>query len=167
MGCGPFPVTDRGNKYVAVMIKHFSKTIALEPLQTKEAKHTCYAYEHGVLSRYGSCAELLTDRGTEFEGEFHACMVRNFIDHRRTSANHPQADGLAERCVQTVKRSIRRYIEDQHMLTTWDEHRPYLQLGYNCSRQESSGHSPYHLLYARELLPFWSSVSADDAAPQL
>ena len=87
--CGPFPVTDRGNKYVSVMIEHFSKAIALEPLPTKEAKHTCYAYEHGVLSRYGSCAELLTDRGTEFEGEFHACMVRNFIDHRRTSANHP------------------------------------------------------------------------------
>ena len=69
--CGPFPVTDRGNKYVAVMIEHFSKTIVLEPLPTKEAKHTCYAYEHGVLSRYGSCAELLTDRGTEFESEFH------------------------------------------------------------------------------------------------
>ena len=91
--CGPFPVTHRGNKYV-VMIEHFSKTIALEPLQTKEAKHTCYAYEH-LLSRYKSCAELLTDRGTEFEGEFHACMVRNFIDHRRTSVNHPLADGLA------------------------------------------------------------------------
>ena len=42
--CGLFPVTDRGNKYEAVMIEHFSKTIALEPLQTKEAKHTCYAY---------------------------------------------------------------------------------------------------------------------------
>ena len=25
--CGPFPFTDRGNKYVAVMIEHFSKTI--------------------------------------------------------------------------------------------------------------------------------------------
>ena len=70
--CGPFPIIDRGNKYVAVMIEHFSKTIALEPLQTKEAKHTCYAYEHRVLSRYGSCAELLTNLGTEFEGEFHA-----------------------------------------------------------------------------------------------
>jgi hypothetical protein len=72
------------------------------------------------------------DRGTEFDGEFHACMERNFIDHRRTSANHPQAtqaDGLAKRCVQTIKRSVRRYIEDQKTLTTWDEHLPYLQLG--------------------------------------
>ena len=69
-------------------------------------------------------------------------MVRNFIEHRRTSANHPQTDGLAERCEQIVKRSIRRYIEDQQTLTTWDEHLPYLQLGYNCSKQQSSGHSP-------------------------
>ena len=88
------------------MIEHFSKTIVLEPLTSKEAKHTCYAYEHGVLSRYGACAEMITDQGTEFQGEFQACMTRNFIDHRITSANHPQADGLAERCVQTVQRSI-------------------------------------------------------------
>ena len=164
--CGPFPVSDRGNRFVAVMIEHFSKTIVLEPLQSKQAKDTCYAYEHGVLSRYGSCAELVTDRGGEFEGEFHACMERNFIDHRRTSANHPQADGLAERCVQTVKRSVRRYIEDQKVLTTWDEHLPYLQLGYNCSKQQSSGHSPYHLLYAREP-HFPSGALAQQMAPVL
>ena len=30
-----------GHRYVAVMIEHFSKTIVLEPLTSKEAKHTC------------------------------------------------------------------------------------------------------------------------------
>ncbi len=50
--CGPFPTiptTQRDNKYVAVMIEHFSKTIVLEPLVSKKARHTCYAYKHGVL----------------------------------------------------------------------------------------------------------------------
>jgi hypothetical protein len=119
-----------------------------------------------VLSRYGSCAELVTDGGTEFKGEFQQCMVRNFIDHRTTSPNHPQADGLAERCVQTVKRSIKRYVEEQQALDTWDEHLPYLQLGYNCSRQESTGCSPYHLLYAREP-HFPSAALALQMAPPL
>ena len=32
---------------------------------------------------------------------------------------------------------------------------PYLQLGYNCSKQESTGYSPYHLLYARD--PYFPS----------
>ena len=49
--------------------------------------------------------------------------------------NTPWADGLAERCMQTVKRSICKYIEDQQTLTTWDEHLPYLQLGYSYSKQ--------------------------------
>ena len=148
--CGPFPTSSRGNRYVAVMIEHFSKTVVLEPLVSKEAKHTCYAFEHGVLSRYGACAELVTDQGTEFQGEFQACMARNFIDHRTTSPNHPQADGLAERCVQTLKRSIRRYVEEQQETNTWDQHLPYFQLGYNCSKQQSTGCSPYELLYARK-----------------
>ena len=95
-----------GNEYEAVMIEYFSKTTVLEPLVSRDSCHTCFTYEHGVLSRFGACAELLADRGTEIEGKFQACMVCIFIDNRLTSANHPLVDGLAERCVQTVKRSI-------------------------------------------------------------
>ena len=148
--CGPFAVTERGNKYVAVMIEHFSKTVVLAPLVSKEAKHTTYAFEVGVLSRFGACAELVTDQGTEFRGEFAEMCARNFIDHRTTSANHPPANGLAERCVQTVKSSLRKYCEGVGAMNRWDEHLPYLALGYNCSKQQSTGFSPYHLLYARE-----------------
>ena len=77
-------------------------------------------------------------------------MVRNFIDHQRTSANQSQADGPTERFVQTVKRSICKNNDDQQTLTTWNEHLSYLQLGSNVFKPESSEHSPYHLLSARE-----------------
>ncbi len=41
--CGPFPTTTRGtrgNTYVAIMIEHYSKTVVLEPLVHKDAKHS-------------------------------------------------------------------------------------------------------------------------------
>jgi hypothetical protein len=31
------------------------------------------------------------------------------IDHRRTSRGHPQADDLAERMVQTIKKALQKY----------------------------------------------------------
>jgi hypothetical protein len=148
--CGPFPETKRGYKYVMIMVEHFSKTLVLEPLTGKEPRHTAYAFEHGVLGRFGACAELITDRGTEFAGEFQAMMASNFIDHRQTSPNHPQADGLAERCVQTVKRGLRRYCESVGVSDTWDDHLAYISMGYNCSKQMSTNVSPFQVLYARE-----------------
>eukprot|EP00983_Pelagomonas_calceolata_P070401 1150774-Pelagomonas_calceolata.AAC.1 len=65
--------------------------------------------------------------GTEFAGEFSELLLKNLIDHRTTAPNHPQADGLAERAVQTVKRALR----------------------HNCSTQASTKTSPYFMLYAR------------------
>ena len=32
------------------------------------------------------------------------------IDHRRTSSNHPQANGLAERCVRTLKHGLKKQV---------------------------------------------------------
>ena len=150
--CGPFPETKRGHKYVMVMVEHYSKTLVIEPLVSKEAKHTAYAFEHGVLGRFGACAEVVTDQGSEFMGEFQAVLAiaKNFIDHRTTSANHPQADGLAERCVQTVKRSLRRHCEDVGKANVWDGQLAYISMGYNCSKQKSTNVSPYQILYARE-----------------
>ena len=103
-----------------------------------------------MLSRYGAPAECLTDQGTEFRGEFQALLDEALIDHRRTSREHPQADGLAERMVQTVKTALRKFCLE-HDKTTWDAALPYIAMGYRMSKQAAlSNYSPYFLLYGRE-----------------
>ena len=50
----PFVSTD-GNRYVVIMIEHFSKWIELVPIPTKESKHTAAALR-GVLTQvWGAC----------------------------------------------------------------------------------------------------------------
>ena len=66
--------------------------------------------------------------------------------------------GLAEQCVQTVKRSLRRHCEDTETADAWDLALPYVSLGYNCSKQMSTNCSPFQLLYARE--PQFPSAAA-------
>ena len=148
---GPLP-TSKGahNRFIMVMIEHFSKWIELVALQQKTARCTAAAFQDSVLARYGAPAECLTDQGTEFRGEFQALLDEALVDHRRTSREHPQADGLAERMVQTVKQALRKYCLE-HDNTTWDEQLPNIAMGYRMSKQASlSNYSPYFLLYGRE-----------------
>ncbi|PNH10576.1 Retrovirus-related Pol polyprotein from transposon [Tetrabaena socialis] len=148
--CGPFNRTARGNTYVMVLIEHFSKYVLLVPIPDKHADQTAFVFLHHVLGRYGACAEVCTDQGSEFKGEFAALLADSLIDHRQTSANHPQANGLAERAVRTCKTALRRIGLSGGGSTEWDKHLAYVMLGYNCSVQESTRCSPYALMHATE-----------------
>jgi hypothetical protein len=79
-----------------IMIKHFSKWVELVALLDKSSHSTGQAFLHQVLSRFGACVECLTYQRLEFRGEL---LDHSFIDHCRTSKDHPQNDGLAERMV--------------------------------------------------------------------
>ena len=144
---GPFPPSVNGYNYVLVCIEHFSKWIELIPLKDKSASQVSQAYLMHVLSRFGASAEVLTDQGGEFEGELQALLDKCFIDHRITSAYHPQANGLAERQVQTFKRGLAKMCDAMGKHSNWDELIPWVALGYRCSVQASTGFSPYHLLF--------------------
>jgi hypothetical protein len=151
-GCdlfGPLPPTPEGHRYVMVAIEHLSKHVELAPLPDKSSAATARAFAACVLGRFGAPAEVLTDRGSEWGGRFEELLQRCLIDHRHTSANHPQADGLAERAVGTCKRALRKMVEQGGTVASWAEHLPWLALGHNASPQKSTGFSPMHLLFAR------------------
>jgi transposase InsO family protein len=137
-----------GNIYVVVMIEHFSKWIELVPIPEKTSHHTAGALR-GVLCRYGAPAEVLTDQGEEFQGEFAELLTKLLIDHRLTSRDHPQSDGLAEGLVQTVKEALRKYVLKSNR-QYWDVQLCWIAMGYRMSRQNSlAGYSPYFLLFGR------------------
>jgi hypothetical protein len=148
--CGPLPATKTGNVYVMICVEHFSKYTVLVPLPDKEAGTTSFAYLHHVLGRFGASAEVCTDGGTEWKGPFAQLLLDSLIDHRQTSPNHPQANGLAERVVQTCKRALRRMARQRAEGRNWDELLPYVMLGYNCSTHKSTGFSPYLILHGVE-----------------
>ena len=146
---GDLPLSRNNKRYVVVMIEHFSKWVEVVAIPQKTAYWTREAFLQCVLSRFGACAEVVTDQGKEFHGEFHQLLEESLIDHRMTSREHPEADGLAERMVQTIKRALRKYCLTGH-LRDWDLQLPYLALGYRVTRQSSLGkYSPYFLLFGR------------------
>jgi hypothetical protein len=67
---GPLPLTIRHNRYVLVMVEHFSKWIELVPSPDKSSEGVAYAFLDKVLSHFGAPAEVLTNQSMEFQGEF-------------------------------------------------------------------------------------------------
>jgi len=163
--CGPLPKSSKGNLYCMICIEYLSKHLVVVPLPAKTAaQHTAYAFLANVLGPFGACAEVVTDRGSEFQEDFQQLLETAFIDHRLTSANHPQADGLAERAVQTVKRALQKYCAEAADTSAWDDQVHWIALGYRCSRQAATGLAPYEL-YIVWLQPYHSSCNqAEDGS---
>ena len=77
---------------------------------------------------------------------FKSCVTRC-----TTSRDHLEADGLAKRMVQTVKKALRKYGLQKGHLGDWDIQSPWLAMGYRFTRQASlASFSPYFLLYGRD-----------------
>ena len=169
---GPIqPKSAQGNTFIMVAIEHFSKHIEAIPIPSKDSAVVAHAFLTNVLARYGSPAEVLTDQGNEFQGAFQKLMEQCFIDHRTTSAYNPQADGLAERAVQTVKQAIRKMAQRRQAKDrgNWEEDLSYALLGYRCSEQSRTGFSPHFLLHGvQPVIPpaarktFTGQVDLDD-----
>ncbi len=141
----PLPLTIRHNKYVLVMVEHFSKWIELVPSLDKSNEGAAYAFLDRVLSHFGAPVEVLIDQGIKFQGEFQVLCDKALIDH-------PEANGLAEHVVQTMKRALRKYGLQKGHLRDWDIQSPWLAMEYRFSRQASlASFSPYFLLYGRNL----------------
>ena len=145
---GPFPKTARGNTYVMVCVEAFSKHAELIPIPSKDTDVTAHAFLHNVIARFGACAEVVTDQGTEWDSDFYDMLTDAFIDHRRTSANRPQSNGLAERCVQTLKTCLRKQISGMKGVESWDKLVAWIALGYRVTPHETTKLAPYQMLYA-------------------
>ena len=82
-----------------VMVEHFSKWVELVALLQNSAKLAAVAFLERILARFGALAEVLTDKGREFLDIFEELCTKSLIDHRTTSWDHLETDGLAERVV--------------------------------------------------------------------
>lgn len=69
------------------------------------------------------------------------------IEHRLTTAYHPQANGLDERYNQTLTNAISKFTQQSH--ENWDEKLEEIVYGYNSALQESSRYTPFEAMFGR------------------
>ena len=92
---------------------------------------------------------MTSDQGTEFTNEVNKELTGLMgIDHRLTTAYHPQANGLDERFNQTIQSMLVKFSDTRK--DVWDEHLDACTFGYNTSRHDSTKFTPFELMFGRK-----------------
>ena len=144
---GPLPITNKGNRYIVVAIDWLTKWVEAKPLKTANAQTIAEFIYEDVICRHGTPKEITSDRGTEFCNELLEQMHKTYhVRHIRTTAYHPQGNGLTERMNQTLKNTISK-ICDQY--DNWDWYLSSALFAIRVTKQETTTFSPFDLVYGR------------------
>ncbi|PAA77512.1 hypothetical protein BOX15_Mlig028235g4 [Macrostomum lignano] len=147
---GPFNATARGNKYLLLMVDHFTGWLEVKALRDCTAESTAWALYTEWITRHGAPEAFISDRGTSFTAELVKSLTENFrIDLRHTTSYHPQANGRCERMVRVVKDGIR--LAQSELSLAWDEVLPHALMVQRSTISESNKFSPFELVYGRKM----------------
>lgn len=147
---GPLPVSSAGNKYLLVVVDCFTKWPEAFPLKSKRAIPVAETLVGQVFSRHGIPLELHTDQGRNFESNLFKEMAALLgIQKTRTTALHPQSDGLVERQHRTILDYLSKFIAENQR--DWDRWIPMFLLAFRSSKQESTGVTPAEMYRGYDL----------------
>ena len=146
---GPLPRTQRGNRFILTICNYATRYPEAVALPSVEAPRIARELVH-LCSRMGIPDEILTDQGTNFMSSLLEEVYRMLhIKRIRTTPYHPQTDGLVERFNGTLKSMLKKFVNKNGK--DWDEYLPYLLFAYREVPQETTGFSPFELLFGRKV----------------
>lgn len=145
---GPFRETAKGNKYVVVLTDYLTKWPEAEAIPDKRAS-TVAEFLVKVVCRYASTEVIITDQGREFCNRVNDVICQRMgIDHRKTSAYHPQSNGLTERFNQTLINTLVKYTNEEQ--DNWDEYVQPALLAYRTAEHKGTKQTPFFLAFGRK-----------------
>ena len=137
-----------GYMNILVATDHFTKYALAYPTRNQEAKTVARILVEHFIPHYGIPERIHSDQGGSFEGKVihHLCKVLG-VKKSRTTPYHPQGDGTTERYNRTLLSMLRSLNEEKKL--EWKEHLAMLVHAYNATRHESTGYSPFFLMFGR------------------
>ncbi|GFV70859.1 retrovirus-related Pol polyprotein from transposon 412 [Trichonephila clavipes] len=157
---GRFPKSAHGNKWIIVCTDYSTRYAITKALPTAEVDEIAKFLLEEIVLRHGAPRVIITDRGAVFRSRLVSSLVDLCnIDHRFTTAYHPQTNGLTERFNKTLADMLSMYVDVEQK--NWDEILPFVTFAYNTAKQDTTGFTPFYLLHGREaettldtMLPF-------------
>ena len=145
---GPLPHSV-GNQYTLLIGDHFTKWHEAVALPDQSAPTTAKALVDHWITRFGCPESLHSDQGRNFEAKLFTSLTKLLqLDKTRTSAFDPQSNAVIERTNRTLLNMLAKTTDKNQR--NWSELLPYVMLAYRTFVHESTGYTPYFLLFGHE-----------------
>lgn len=107
----PLPTTANGNTAALVWTDYNTKWSEGIPIKDTSTETIAKCFLERIICRFGCPESVLTDLGTNFTAALMNEIYRlTGIQRLRTTAYHPQTNGVVERFNQTLKQMLKSYI---------------------------------------------------------
>ncbi|XP_027128228.1 uncharacterized protein LOC109142602 [Larimichthys crocea] len=142
---GPLPRTKSGNQYlltIMCMATRYPEAIPLRRITASAVSKALIKF----FTVFGLPRVVQTDQGSNFMSSVFSQVLKQLsIQHRTSSAYHPESQGALERFHQTLKTMLRAYCKEFEK--DWDDGTPLLLFAAREVTQESLGFSPAELVF--------------------
>jgi transposase InsO family protein len=170
---GRFPITTLGKKWIIVCTDYLTRYAITKALPTADASEVAKFLVEEVILKHGAPRAMISDRGKVFQSKLVAEIISLCqVNHKMTTAYHPQTNGLTERFNKTLADMLSMYVDIDHK--DWDSFLPFVTFAYNTAKQDTTGFTPFFLLHGREaettmdtMFPFYPDDSYDDYVDHL
>ena len=145
---GPLEKSDRNCRYLLTLVDYATRWPEAIPLKDTTTEHVAEALM-SIFARLGIPKTVLSDRGSQFVSDvMKETMKLMGIEQRFTTPYHPETNGLTERVNGVIKNLLKKVAAEKP--SQWDRFVPAVLFAYREIPQETTGFSPFELLYGRE-----------------
>ena len=156
------PLTKNGNKAIFLAIDMFTGFVSLAPLKSRKTEELIQAFSAAILNPFKIPKLVRCDNET---GMANSAEFTEFFDQlgtvfEPTSTASPWSNGAAERAVQTIKESLRKFTMQEQIEENWDNHLHFFNGAHNSSTSvygfsPNELHFGYNFPRPTDLLQFW------------
>ena len=144
---GPMPMC-QDYQYLLTVVDRFSQWPTAVPIKDISASTVAKTILKEWISTFGTPQVITTDRGAQFQSSlFQEFSNLLGVKHIKTTAYHPQANGLVERFHRSLKTSLAARTDS----TNWVDELPLILLAWRNTVKEDIGCSPAELVFGTPL----------------
>ena len=146
---GPLPLSDKGNVFILVAVDRFTRYVEAWPMPDQQTKTVTLTFIQGFVCRHGIPLIVVSDRGSPFVSHLAEDLYKELgIKRIKTTAWHPQSNGLVERFNRTLKITLKIWSNENQ--DDWDILLCFAVFAYNTSYHSLVQETPYYLTHGRD-----------------